>query len=138
VTKEVVVSRVRAFISFDLDHDPHLKSQLVDQAASEGSLFTVADWSIRELAIDWHERLRKRIGNVDVLLVICGEYTETAASVNIEMAVAREIDRPYFLLDGRPGRSQIPFAALSTDLVLDWNPGTWREPAPTPKRGTSY
>jgi hypothetical protein len=134
----VIVSQVRAFISFDLDHDNHLKSRLVAQAAREESLFTVADWSIRELAIDWNDKLCKRIANVDVMLVICGEYTETAANVNIEITVAREMDRPYFLLDGRPGRSRMPFASQSTDVVLDWNPGTWREPTPTPKGGTVY
>ena len=122
------MSLVRVFVSFDVDHDNDLKIHLLDQAAENRSLFAVADWSIREVAADWRDKARKRISNVDLVLVICGEHTDAAPNVNNELALAQETDRPYLLLNGRPGRSQKPKAARDGDRVLDWNPGTWREP----------
>lgn len=131
------MSRVRVFVSFDLDHDNDLKSRLVDQATVDGSPFTVVDWSIREVAGDWAEKARKRMANVDLLLAICGEHTDTAAGVSTEIVLAREANRPYLLLDGRPGRSRRPPAAHVNDRVLNWNPGTWRAPVAKPKHGST-
>ena len=131
------MSRVRVFVSFDLDHDNDLKSRLVDQAAVDGSRFAVVDWSIREVASDWAEKARKRMANVDLLLVICGEHSDTAAGMNAEILLARDVNRPYLLLDGRPGRSRRPRAAHVNDRVLNWSPGTWRAPVTAPKRGAT-
>jgi len=125
---EVTVSRIRVLVSFDLDHDNDLKTRLVDESAAPDSLFTVCDFSIREVAVDWKDKARKRIANVDLLLAICGDHTETAANVNFEIALAREAQKPYFLLDGRPGRSQKPVAASADDRVLHWNSGPSRAP----------
>ena len=123
------MSHVRVFVSFDVDHDNDLKTHLVEQASTAGSLFSVADWSIREVAGDWRDKARKRIANVDLVLVVCGEHADTAPSVNNEIALAREANTPYFLLDGRPGLSTKPQVSLESDRVLDWNPGTWQTPA---------
>jgi hypothetical protein len=128
------MTRLRAFVSFDLDHDKDLRTHLFDQAATDASRFIVVDWSIREVAPDWEDKTRGSIANVDLLLVICGDHTATAPGVNREIRMAQELRRAYYLLDGRPGRSQSPADAQPGDAVLAWNPGTWRDPAPSTQR----
>jgi MTH538 TIR-like domain (DUF1863) len=130
------VAKVRVFISYDFDHDNDLKLRLIDQAAKDGSLFTVSDWSIREVANDWREKARKRISHVDLVLVICGEYTDTATSVNNEITLAQEVGRPYFLLDGRNVRSKKPKSALADDIIRDWRLGVRLETTAAARGGT--
>ena len=80
------MAKKRIFISFDYDHDSNLKTLLVDQAKNQDSLFEIADWSVKqELAGDWKEKVRSRIKRVDQVIVICGEHTDTASGVNIEL-----------------------------------------------------
>ena len=130
------MSQVHLFVSFDLDHDNDCKDRLIRQIAPPGSRFAVNDWSIREVAADWQDKARKRIANIDLMLVICGEHTDTAASVNNEIELARESNKPYLLLNGRSGRAKKPKTALETDRVLDWNPdGPW-SPLAAPGRAT--
>ena len=128
--------QVRVFVSFDPDHDNDCKDRLVRQIAPEGSRFTVNDWSIREVAADWQEKARKRVANIDLMLVICGEHTDTAAGVNNEIELARAVNKPYLLLDGRSGRGKKPKTALETDRVLDWSGDSLWSPAATPGRET--
>ena len=130
------MSQVRVFVSFDLDHDNDCKDRLVRQIAPEGSHFSVNDWSIREVAADWQAKARKRIANIDLVLVICGEHSDTAASVNDEIELARAANKPYLLLDGRPGRSRRPKTAMDSDRILDWNSDTLWSPAASPRRAT--
>ena len=55
--------------------------------------------------------------------MLCGNYTDTATGVNIEIRIAREEQKPYFLLAGRAdGNNKKPTAALATDKVYNW---TW-------------
>jgi hypothetical protein len=114
------VAIVHIFVSFDLDHDNDCKSRLESEVLPEDAHFSVDDWSIREVATDWEVKARKRISNVDLMLVICGEYTDTSSNVNNETALAREAGTPYLLLDGRPGHSKKPAVALDRDRVLEW------------------
>jgi hypothetical protein len=131
------VTTVHLFVSFDLDHDNDCKSRLVDQVQCAGSHFVVDDWSIREVADDWRDKAQKRLSNVDLMFVICGEHAECAANVNSEIALARQVGTPYLLLTGRPGSSTKPRAALGSDRVLDLNPGMlWAPVGPVPSRGT--
>ena len=130
------MSQVRVFVSFDLDHDNDCKDRLVHQISPEGSRFSVNDWSIREVAADWQEKARKRIANIDLMLVICGEHTATAASVNNEIELARVANKPYLLLDGRSGRGKKPKTALETDRMLDWSTESLWSPAASPGRAT--
>lgn len=113
----------RVFISFDYDHDQDLKTLLVGQAKHPDSPFEIADWSVKEAAGDWKEDARRRIRRAEQVAVICGEQTDTATGVNIEIRLAREEGKPYFLLAGRnDGRNKKPTAALATDKLYNW---TW-------------
>jgi len=112
------------FISFDYDHDDDLKVMLVGQAKHSDTPFWIADQSIKEaLTGDWKAKARRRIKSVDVVAVICGEYTHTASGVAAELSIAQEESKPYFLLWGRNGKTCTkPTSALSSDKIYEW---TW-------------
>lgn len=114
----------RVFISFDFDHDEDLRNLLAGQAKHPDSPFEIKDRSLKEpLTGDWKEKVRRRMDNVDLVVVICGEYTHTAAGVSAEVTIAREASKQYFLLWGRNGKTCTkPTSALSSDKIYNW---TW-------------
>jgi hypothetical protein len=116
--------KCRTFISFDYDHDEDLKILLVGQAKNPDSPFEFTDQSLKEpLVGDWKEKIRRRIRNVDVVAVICGQHTHTASGVAAEVTIAREERVPYFLLHGRADKNCTkPTSALPTDKLYNW---TW-------------
>lgn len=118
------MAKKRTFISFDYDHDASLKTLLVGQAKHEDSPFDLSDWSIKEaITEDWKKKARTRIKSVDVVIVICGEHTNTATGVSAELSIAQEEAVPYFLLNGYSGKTCVkPKAAKPSDLIYNW---TW-------------
>lgn len=114
----------RTFISFDFDHDRDLKDLLVGQSRNEDTPFEIADWSVKEeLSGDWKEKVRSKMKSVDLVIVICGEHTNTATGVNAELNMATQLEKPYFLLWGRNNKTcRKPKAAKSSDKVYKW---TW-------------
>lgn len=114
----------RAFISFDYEHDEDLRNLLAGQAKHPDSPFEIKDRSIKEpLTGDWKEKVRRRMENVDVVIVICGEHTHTATGVAAELAIARQAGKPYFLLKGRSDKTCTkPKSALDSDKIYTW---TW-------------
>ncbi|MDY0391871.1 MAG: TIR domain-containing protein [Candidatus Bipolaricaulis sp.] len=118
------MAKKRAFISFDFDHDEDLRNLLAGQAENPDSPFEIKDRSIKEpLTGDWKDKVRRRMDNVDLVIVICGEHTHTAAGVAAELTIAREKGKPYFLLRGRSTKSCTkPTSALSGDKIHEW---TW-------------
>jgi hypothetical protein len=119
-----VAMATRVFISFDFDHDEDLKNLLVGQARNDDSPFEIGDWSIKEsLEGDWQSKVRERIKQVGQVVVICGHHTDSATGVSAELLIARDEERPYFLLAGRAtGTNVKPQAALEADKVYRW---TW-------------
>lgn len=117
-------SKTRVFISFDYDHDSDLKNLLVGQAKNEDSPFEITDMSVKEeLSGDWQEKVRQRIKRVDQVIVICGEYTDTASGVSAEVRITQEEEKPYFLLWGRNGKTcKKPKSAKGEDKIYEW---TW-------------
>lgn len=118
------MSLKRAFISFDFDHDEDLRNLLVGQAKNSDTPFEIKDRSLREpLSGDWKEKIRRRMENVDVVIVICGTHTDTAAGVAAELEIAKHAGKDYFLLCGRSGENcKKPSTASSKDKVYKW---TW-------------
>ena len=114
----------RAFISFDFDHDEELRNALVGQAENPDSPFQIADWSVHEpFDANWKGKIRARIRNTDLTIVICGEHTHTARGVAAELTITREEGKPYFFLRGRPHKTcHKPLMALSSDKINKW---TW-------------
>ena len=118
------MSMKRAFISFDYDNDSDLKILLVGQSKHPDTDFEIADFSIKEaISYGWKDKARTRIKGCDVVIVICGEYTNTASGVAAEVEIAQEDGTPYFLLWGRSDKTCVkPTAAQSTDKIYKW---TW-------------
>ena len=118
------MAKKRVFTSFDFDHDEDLRNLLVGQAKNPDSPFDLTDRSVKEpMTGDWKEKVRKRLLNVDVMIVICGEYTDTATGVSAELAIAQEEKIPYFLLWGRSEKTcKKPKSANAADKIYKW---TW-------------
>ncbi len=114
----------KVFISFDFDHDEDLKNLLVGQSKNPDSPFNLADWSVKEaIAKDWEVKVRSRIKQCDLMIVICGQNTYSASGVAIELKIAQEECVPYFLLWGRSGKQCInPKSAKSSEKIYKW---TW-------------
>lgn len=114
----------RTFISFDIDHDEDTKIMLAGQAKLPDSPFTFKDNSVKgHLTGDWKEKVRRRMDNVDVVIVLCGTKTHTATGVAAELSIAKEKSKPYFLLAAYSDKKCIkPTSASASDKVYKW---TW-------------
>ena len=96
------MAKKRAFISFDYDNDVDLKALLVGQARNPDSPFEIVDMSIKEtIESNWKENARRRIKGCDVVIVICGRYTNFATGVSAEVKIAQEENVPYFFTVGQ-------------------------------------
>lgn len=113
----------RAFISFDFDHDEELRNALIGQARNTDSPFKIADWSLRErFSRNWKEKVRRRIRQTDLTIVICGEHTHQAKGVAAELTITQEENKPYFLLWGRPNKTcHKPAMACRSDKIYKWS-----------------
>lgn len=118
------MAKSKVFTSFDFDHDEDLRNLLVGQAKNSDSPFELADWSVKEpMTGDWKAKVRTRIRKTDQVVVICGQYTDTATGVSEELRIAQEEGIPYFLLWGRNGKTcKKPKSAKSSDKIYEW---TW-------------
>jgi len=118
------MSRKRAFISFDYDHDEGAKLMLAGQAKHPDTPFDFADASVRDhLTGDWKEKVRRRMDNIDVVIVLCGQSTQSATGIATEVAIAREKRIDYFLLAAYSDKPCTkPTTALASDKMYRW---TW-------------
>lgn len=57
------------------------------------------------LLVTGKPRIQERIRKDDQVTVICGEYTHTATAVSIELQIAQEERKPYFLLQFRASKT---------------------------------
>ena len=114
----------RVFTSFDAEHDEDLKILLIGQSKNPDSPFDMVDWSVKEpFTGDWKRKVRARIKQVEQMIVVCGEHTDTATGVSIELDIARDEGIPYFLLWGRSDKTcKKPDTAITSDKIYKW---TW-------------
>ncbi len=117
-------TKKRVFISFDVDHDEGTKRMLAGQADLPDSPFTFKDASVKTpLTGDWKEKVRRRMDNIDVVIVLCGIKTHTASGVSTELTIAKEEKKPYFLLAAYKDKSCTkPTSATTGDKLYNW---TW-------------
>jgi len=117
-------TKKRAFISFDIDHDEGVKKMLAGQTKLPDSPFDFKDNSVKEhLTGDWKEKVRRRMDNVDVVIVLCGTQTHNASGVSAELTIAKEKKKSYFLLAAYADKNCTkPSSASSSDKVYKW---TW-------------
>jgi hypothetical protein len=114
----------RVFISFDVDHDEGTKKMLALQAKLPDSPFDFIDASIKEpLSGDWKEKVRRRMDNIDIVIILCGEYTDKATGVSAELTIAQEKRKAYFLLRAYSDKNcKKPTSAYDSDKMYSW---TW-------------
>jgi hypothetical protein len=119
-----MTQKKRAFISFDYDNDEGAKIMLAGQAKHDDSPFDFKDASVKEhIEGDWKDKVKRRMDNVDVVIVLCGEKTDTAAGVSAELTIAKEKQKDYFLLAAYSDKTcKKPQSASSTDKIYRW---TW-------------
>jgi hypothetical protein len=118
------MAKKRAFISFDYDHDEGTKIMLAGQAKYTDSPFDFTDGSVKDhLTGDWKEKVRRRMDNIDVVIVLCGEKTHTATGVAEELRIAQEKGKDYFLLQAYSNKTCTkPISAKFSDKLHEW---TW-------------
>lgn len=86
-----MTNKSRAFVSFDIDHDDGAKKMLAGQAKLPDSPFEFKDNSVdKHLTGDWREKVKRRMDNVDVVIVLCGTATHYATGVADELTIAKE------------------------------------------------
>lgn len=118
------MAKKRVFISFDYDNDEDVKIMLAGQAKHDDSPFDFKDASLQEpLSGDWKAKVRRRMDNIDVVIVLCGESTHTAKGVAAELQIAQEKEKDYFLLAAYSDvKCTKPTTALDDDKMYRW---TW-------------
>ena len=114
----------RVFISFDYDNDESAKTMLAGQAKLEDSPFDFKDASVKDhLTGDWKEKVKRRMDNIDVVIVLCGQKTDKATGVAAELTIAKEKGKEYFLLAAYSDKTCTkPSSASSADKLYKW---TW-------------
>jgi len=114
--------RKRAFVSFDVKNDKDLYSELVTQAKKLDSPLNIKYFSSKKRL--WGKaRDKRRMKNVDIVIVICGISTHMATGVSAELSIACEIGKPYFLLHGRKEQ----YCTRPEGVLLAGNIYTWVE-----------
>ncbi len=118
-----MATKKRVFISFDFDNDAGAKEMLAGQAKLPDSPFDFTDASVKEhLTGDWKDKVKRRMDNIDVVIVLCGEKTHTAKGVAAEHEIAKEKSKPYFLLAAYADKTCTkPTSASSTDKLYKWS-----------------
>jgi hypothetical protein len=118
------MGKVRIFTSFDLENDRDLHDRLVEQSSRLNAGFEISACSEpRTLADPWDESVRGRIRDADEVIVICGKHTEDSLRVGVELRIAQEEEKPYFLLWGRrESMCTRPSGAKPADAMYSW---TW-------------
>lgn len=119
-----MATKNRVFISFDYDHDEGVKTMLAGQAKLPDSPFDFTDASVKEhLTGDWKEKVRRRMDNTDVVIVLRGQSTHQANGVAAELTIAQEKGKDYFLLAGYSDKNCTkPTSAKQSDKLYRW---TW-------------
>ena len=115
----------RAFVAFDYDHDSALRDFLFGQSKHPDTNFEMYDWSVKEpfAASKWKDKVTTKIRASDLVIVICGTNTHTATGVDVELKIAQEEGKPYFLLAGYSDKScTSPPSAKADDKIYKW---TW-------------
>jgi len=118
------MSKIRIFVSFDLDHDGDLCDLLLEQSENASLGFEVSGRSNARSVKDVPgKEVRRRIAQADGVIVICGEHTEDSPRVSAELRIAQEEQTPYFLLWGRRERMCTkPVSAKRHEGMYSW---TW-------------
>jgi hypothetical protein len=113
----------RAFICYDRRHDGELGAYLDGQAGNGDSPFDVVASSADPQQQGWEEATREQVRACDVMLVLCGDHSDTSEAMAGELRMAQDEDIPYLLLIGRArSGGRRPTSARHDDPLVPW---TW-------------
>ena len=130
--------QIRVFVSYDREHDGDLHDRLVEQASKSTKGFEISARSRARAPTDLlDEGLRRDIREADEVIIICGEHTDCSERVGTELRIAREEERPYFLLWGRRElMCTKPRTAKPADAMYSWTWEILQSQILTIRRGT--
>ena len=116
------LEQIRVFVSYDREHDGDLHDRLVEQASKSTSGFEISARSRDRAPTDlWDEGLRREMREADEVIIICGEHSNCSERMGTELRIAREEERPYFLLWGRRElMCTKPAAAKPAEGMYSW------------------
>lgn len=113
--------RKRVFVSYDYDHDHHLKSTFLGQAKLPDSPFSVSDLSLQEPYPEktWISKAQRAIARCDIFIVLLGRNTHSAPGVLQEIQLAKGMGKARFQL--RPqGTTYGPLEDAGEVVVWKW------------------
>jgi hypothetical protein len=132
----LAIDTIRIFLCFDPVHDDDLKGRLLEEAAKACSGFEILACSeAAEITEAWTARVRRRIGASDEVIVLCGEHTQDSRQIAAEIGIAREEQKPYFLLWGRREvMCTKPIGARPSEGMYSWTTKILRDQIATTLR----
>lgn len=114
----------RAFISFDFDNNSNEKVLFAGQAKNSKTPFSIEDWSSKESLpqAQWERLIAAKIGKTNMLIVLVGKTTYTAAGVKKEITMAKDGNVPVFgvLVGGATTATPLP-SGLTSGRVIAWD-----------------
>ena len=118
------MTKPRAFLSFDFDHDAQAKILFAGQChALSPTPFTAQDWSSKEALPQhtWEETIRGKINRTNMMIVLVGEHMGSATGVVTEIAMAHAMSVPIFgvYANGAGRLSMLP-TGLIRSRVVPW------------------
>ncbi len=116
----------RAFLSFDFDNNETEKILFAGQAKNNSPTpFTVEDWSSKEPLpeSEWEEAITEKLNMCHLMIVLVGRSMATATGVAKEIAMASDLDVPFFgvYVDSADSKSTLP-SGLARSRTIAW---TW-------------
>lgn len=116
----------RAFLSFDFDHNQTQRTLFAGQGKQDSpTSFTIEDWSSKFALSEagWEKAIREKIGTCHLMIVLVGRSMGSATGVHKEIAMAREVNVPFFgvYVDGAATSSTLP-TGLTRKRTIAW---TW-------------
>ncbi len=123
------MNEIRAFISFNPEHDKELYELILEQSEARSSGFCIIGCSERAAAYGLcSEKTASRIRSADQMIILCGEHSEESPTMTAELRVAQQEDTPYILLWGRRDvMCTKPVGAKSSEGMYSWTPTILRD-----------
>ena len=115
---------LRAFISFDYDHDETEKNLFVGQSKNSKTPFSIEDWSAKSSMPQskWEALIKEKINKCNMLIVLSGQTMASATGVSKEITMAKDQDVPIFgvYVDEANSSNNLP-KGLQRNRTISWN-----------------
>lgn len=117
----------RVFISFH--HDDEAQARLLAHQGKDPRFVTdFIDYSVKEpyLQSEWKDRVKYKINQSSLVVVMIGEGTHSSAGVKYEVETAKELDKPIrAVIIHKDGTDKLPEYIKENDVkVVKWKTET--------------